>query len=285
MKVITSIAELQHTLASYPQERIAFVPTMGCLHQGHLSLIRKARRLADIVVVSIYVNPLQFNDANDLQHYPKPFQADIQHCQDEGVDFVFHPENLYANTSMQVGLHVNNLSQSLCGSHRPDHFDGMITVVNILFNIVRPDLALFGEKDFQQLSIIRHMVTDLHMPIDIVAGETVREDDGLALSSRNQHLTPEQRHIASAIPQALQAVVQAYQAQNNLESCLAAGQAILDAQSITPDYFGIYDEHHLQAINTFNPNVAMRVFIAANIGTTRLIDNMPLLPPAKDELK
>ncbi|MDQ7002819.1 MAG: pantoate--beta-alanine ligase [Ghiorsea sp.] len=285
MKVITSIAELQHHLASYPQERIALVPTMGCLHQGHLSLIRKARRLADIVVVSIYVNPLQFNDPNDLQHYPKPLNSDIQHCQNEGVDLVFHPENLYGNTAMQVGLHVNTLSQSLCGLHRPGHFDGMITVVNILFNIVRPDLAIFGEKDFQQLSIIRHMVADLHMPIDIIAGETIREDGGLALSSRNQHLTPEQQRIAAAIPQALQAVAQAYQDNNNLEFCLATGQAILDAQAIKTDYFGIYDEHHLQSINTFNPNITMRVFIAAHIGTTRLIDNMPLLPPLKDELK
>jgi len=279
MKVITSISELQHHLANYQQEQIAFVPTMGCLHEGHLSLIRKAKRLADIVVVSIYVNPLQFNDKNDLKHYPQPFEADIQHCQNEGVDFVFHPENLYGSTPMQVALHVNNLSQSLCGLHRPGHFDGMITVVNILFNIVRPDLAIFGEKDFQQLSIIRHMVADLHMPIDIIAGETVREQDGLALSSRNQHLTKEQRQIALAIPQALQAVVDTWQSNQNIQCCLAAGQYILDTHSIKPDYFGIYDEQHLQAITSLNTNdsIAARVFIAATIGSTRLIDNMPLI--------
>jgi len=284
MKVITSINELQHILANYHQEQVAFVPTMGCLHQGHLSLIRKAKRLADIVVVSIYVNPLQFNDKNDLKHYPKPFDTDIQHCQDEGVDIVFHPENLYTNTAMQVGLHVNALSQNLCGLHRPGHFDGMITVVNILFNIVRPDLAVFGEKDFQQLSIIRHMVADLHMPIDIIAGETVREQDGLALSSRNQHLTIEQRRVAAAIPQALQAVVQTHQTNKNVQCCLAAGQTILDSHGIKPDYFGIYDEQHLQVVNTLaSETIPCRVFIAATIGSTRLIDNMPLItPPTKD---
>jgi pantoate--beta-alanine ligase len=278
MKVITSIAELQHHLANYQQEQIAFVPTMGCLHQGHLSLIRKAKRLADIVVVSIYVNPLQFNDKNDLKHYPQPFETDIQHCKNEGVDFVFHPDNLYANTPMQVALHVNSLSQRLCGLHRPGHFDGMITVVNMLFNIVRPNLAIFGEKDFQQLTIIRHMVADLHMPIDIIAGETVREADGLALSSRNQHLTAEQRRQAVAIPQALRAVISAWQSQQHLQNALAAGQNILDANNIQPDYFGIYDEQQLQEVTTLDANaaIAARVFIAANIGSTRLIDNMPL---------
>ena len=279
MKVITSISELQHHLANYQQEQIAFVPTMGCLHEGHVSLIRKAKRLADIVVVSIYVNPLQFNDKNDLKHYPQPFEADIQHCKNEGVDFVFHPENLYANTPMQVALHVNSLSQSLCSLHRPGHFDGMITVVNMLFNIVRPDLAIFGEKDFQQLSIIRHMVADLHMPIDIIAGETVREQDGLALSSRNQHLTAEQRQIALAIPQALQAVVDTWQNNQDIQCCLAAGQHILDTHNIKPDYFGIYDEQHLQAMTSLNADdlTPARVFIAATIGSTRLIDNMPLI--------
>jgi len=285
LKVITSITELQHVLASYHQEQIALVPTMGCLHEGHLSLIRKAKRLADVVVVSIYVNPLQFNDPQDLQHYPKPFAADIAQCQQAGVDFVFHPDNLYAAPPMQVALHVNTLSQSLCGLHRPGHFDGMITVVNILFNIVRPDLALFGEKDFQQLSIIRHMVVDLHMPIEIIAGETVREQDGLALSSRNQHLTVEQRHQAAYIPQALQAVIQAFEQGQDLKHCLAAGQHILDAHGMVADYFGIYDEQQLQPVLAFDADnpIAMRLFIAVKVGTTRLIDNIPLpTQPNKD---
>jgi len=285
LKVITSITELQHALASYHQEQVALVPTMGCLHKGHLSLICKAKRLADVVVVSIYVNPLQFNDKQDLQHYPKPFAADIAQCEQAGVDFVFHPENLYAEIPMQVALHVNTLSQSLCGLHRLGHFDGMITVVNILFNIVRPDLALFGEKDFQQLSIIRHMVVDLHMPIEIIAAETVREQDGLALSSRNQHLSVEHRHQAAYIPQALRAVIQAAHQGKNLENCLTAGQNILDTHGMIPDYFGIYDEQQLQPVLEFdaeNP-IAMRVFIAVNVGTTRLIDNMPLpTQPNKD---
>ncbi|MDQ6981369.1 MAG: pantoate--beta-alanine ligase [Ghiorsea sp.] len=285
MKVITSIAELQHVLANYHQEQIALVPTMGCLHEGHLSLIRKAKRLADVVVVSIYVNPLQFNDAQDLQHYPKPFTADIALCQQAGVDFVFHPDNLYAEPPMQIALHVNTLSQSLCGLHRPGHFDGMITVVNILFNIVRPDLALFGEKDFQQLSIIRHMVVDLHMPIEIITGETVREHDGLALSSRNQHLSVEQRHAAAFIPKALQAVIQAAHQGGDIKDCLAAGQNILNTQGMTPDYFGIYDEQQLQPVHDFDVenHIPKRVFIAVKIGTTRLIDNMPLpTQPNKD---
>ncbi len=177
---------------------------------------------------------------------------------------------------MQVGLHVNDLSQSLCGLHRPGHFDGVVTVVNILFNIVRPDIAIFGEKDFQQLSIIRHMVSDLHMPIEVVEGETIRETDGLAKSSRNRHLDKEQRQTASAIPQALRMMQHAVQQGLSLDQSLNTAKEYLHKHNITPDYFGVYDEHTLQPVTTLNHNESLRIFIAADIGSTRLIDNKPL---------
>ncbi len=192
MKVISDIAQLQHHLASFDKEQIALVPTMGCLHEGHISLIQKAKRLADIVVVSIYVNPLQFGANEDLDNYPKPLEQDLSACEAEGVDFVFTPEQLYPEGSIQVGLHVNDLSQNLCGVSRPSHFDGVVTVVNILFNIVRPHLAIFGEKDFQQLTIIQRMVSDLYMGIEVIGAETVRETDGLAKSSRNRYLNDDE---------------------------------------------------------------------------------------------
>ncbi|MDX8384017.1 MAG: pantoate--beta-alanine ligase, partial [Ghiorsea sp.] len=170
MKIITLADEMQHELANFRQEQIALVPTMGCLHEGHLSLIRQAKRLADVVVVSIYVNPLQFSQGEDLHAYPQPFADDAALCEAEGVDFIFHPQNLYPDSGMQVSLCVHDLSTKLCGAARQGHFDGVVTVVNMLFNLIQPNIAIFGEKDYQQLSIIRRMVSDLYMPIAIIEG-------------------------------------------------------------------------------------------------------------------
>ncbi len=283
MKVITSIAELQHELGSFDKEQIALVPTMGCLHEGHVSLMRKAKRLADIVVVSIYVNPLQFGEHEDLNTYPRPFDDDVQLCQDEGVNFIFHPQNLYPHGTPQVTLHVDDLSQHLCGASRQGHFDGMLTVVNILFNIVRPHLAVFGEKDFQQLSIIQRMVSDLHMPIEIIGADIVREHDGLAKSSRNRYLNDVERQQAKEIVAALHIMQNAAEQDCDIQSVLSAGRTYLAQHKINLDYLEICDEKNLQPITALSDNVTARIFVAAFIGTTRLIDNKPLFAKATEE--
>jgi len=199
MRVAHTAAEIrrQHKPLREKQS-IALVPTMGCLHEGHMSLIKKAQSEADIVVVSIYVNPLQFGVNEDLDRYPRTFDDDARLCAEAGVDFIFHPSTLYPRSGPKVTLKASKLSDCLCGASRPGHFDGVVTVVNILFNIVAPDIAIFGEKDWQQLAIIRRMVKDLQMPIEIVGCATVRETDGLAKSSRNRYLTDSEREIGRA---------------------------------------------------------------------------------------
>ncbi|MDX8387232.1 MAG: pantoate--beta-alanine ligase [Ghiorsea sp.] len=285
MKIITSASELQHLLGEYTQEQIALVATMGCLHEGHLSLVRKAKRLADIVVVSIYVNPLQFGANEDLSNYPQPFEEDAKLCEAEGVDFIFHPANLYPENGMQVGLHANQLSDHLCGAARPGHFDGVVTVVNILFNIVQPHIAIFGEKDFQQLSIIRRLVSDLYLPVEIIEGETVREADGLAISSRNRFLNTEQRQLAAAVPACLQLIQKVVQQGTDLNHSLEMGLQHLKTHGIQPNYLNVCSEHSLEPITSLNTDEPLRIFIAAPVGSARLIDNMPLYPTLheKDE--
>ncbi len=276
MKVVSDIAQLQHHLASFDKEQIALVPTMGCLHEGHVSLIQKAKRLADIVVVSIYVNPLQFGANEDLDNYPKPLEQDLSVCEAEGVDFVFTPEQLYPESGIQVGLHVNDLSQTLCGVSRPHHFDGVVTVVNILFNIVRPHLAIFGEKDFQQLTIIQRMVSDLHMGIEVIGAETIRETDGLAKSSRNRYLNDDERTQAAEIYQSMLLMQNQAKQTSDMQQVIQAGETYLAQHGITTDYLSINDETTLQTLSVWDKQQPARIFIAAQIGKARLIDNMPL---------
>ena len=198
MITIESTAELRRELEPAPRgRRVALVPTMGCLHAGHMSLIRLAKELADLVVVSIYVNPLQFGPGEDLATYPRPFEADAGQCREAGVDLLFHPQDLYPHGEPEVSLRVRGLSDVLCGASRPGHFDGVATVVNILFNIVCPDVAVFGEKDWQQLAIIRRMAQDLAMPVSIIGAPILREADGLAMSSRNRYLRGDERRQAT----------------------------------------------------------------------------------------
>ncbi|MDQ7003869.1 MAG: pantoate--beta-alanine ligase [Ghiorsea sp.] len=276
MKVCTTIAEIQHELANFDKERIALVPTMGCLHEGHMSLIEKGKRLADIVVVSIYINPLQFGVNEDLDTYPRPFADDVKACQDAGVNFIFHPKNLYPEHGIQVGLQVHDLSQRLCGANRKGHFDGVVTVVNILFNIIRPHLAIFGEKDFQQLSIIQRMASDLHMQVEVVGANIIRENDGLAKSSRNRYLSNDERQQAKEIHVALRLIQNNANQDSNINNLLALGQAYLKQHNIAAEYLTICDEISLEPITNMQANTLARIFIAAKIGTTRLIDNLPL---------
>lgn len=282
MRVAHSTAEMRRQLKTLRNNRsIAFVPTMGCLHDGHMSLIKEAKELADIVVVSIYVNPLQFGPNEDLEKYPRPFERDAQMCEEAGVDFIFQPTSLYPKSGPKITLKANKLSDCLCGAARPGHFDGVVTVVNILFNIVRPDFAIFGEKDWQQLAIIRRMVTDLQMPIEIIGAQIVRETDGLAMSSRNRYLSKSDQQQALALSQALITMQKlATQGESNVEALKTAAQEILDAANITTQYLDVRNATSLKSKRKLN-NQSNRAFIAAPIGSARLIDNMPLIytPP------
>jgi len=277
VNIVESVAELHSCLAPLrTSKRIALVPTMGCLHEGHLSLIRKARELADVVVVSVYVNPLQFGPSEDLDQYPRPFEKDAKMCEREGVDFLFHPENLYPQDGIKVSLTVDELADCLCGASRPGHFDGVATVVNILFNIVRPDIAIFGEKDWQQLAILRRMVSDLAMPVELVACPTVREADGFAMSSRNRYLSAEERHKANKLADALRVIQRSVGAGNRQVALLTTmARDGLAKHGIEPEYLDIRDAETLRDLDEISGAPA-RAFIAAPIGKARLIDNISL---------
>jgi pantoate--beta-alanine ligase len=287
MRTYTSNAQLQRALLAERRKHhtIAFVPTMGNLHEGHLDLVRKARSLCDVVVVSIFVNPMQFGANEDLSSYPRTLIADKEKLFAEGVQMVFAPdaEEIYpGGTAVQSQVQVPELSNTLCGASRPGHFTGVATVVTKLFNIVQPDVAVFGEKDFQQLSIIRKMVQDLCMPIEIVGVATARADDGLALSSRNGYLTAEQREVAPLLNEALaecrEAIACGFDNYRELE---ARAKLKLIQSGFEPDYFEIRDARSLQQVTEQTEEVA--ILAAAKLGKPRLIDNVRLnLNPVTD---
>jgi len=257
-------------------DRIALVPTMGCLHEGHRCLIRRAREMADTVVVSIYVNPLQFGPGEDFDAYPRPFEEDAAACEREGVDALFHPQNLFPGGAPQVMLRAGEMARCLCGIHRPGHFDGVLTVVAALFNLVQPHVAVFGEKDWQQLTLIRRMTLDLRMPVEIAACETVREEDGLAASSRNRYLDPDDRARAAGLHAALKCMRERAQAgEKRVKALLAAGLARLREAGIDPEYLEIRAADTLAPLSSLGRPPA-RAFVAARIGKVRLIDNMAL---------
>lgn len=287
MRTYTSNSQLQSALRDCRAngQRIGFVPTMGNLHQGHLDLVRKARQLCDIVVVSIFVNPLQFGPGEDLDAYPRTLAADKEKLFSEGVQMLFAPgvEEIYPNgMEAQTQVQVPDLGDTLCGSSRPGHFDGVTTVVTKLFNIVQPDIAVFGEKDFQQLSIVRKMVADLCMPLSIVGVATTRDADGLAKSSRNGYLTAAQRRVAPVLHQTLNSCREAIACgfDNFLQLESHARMQLLQA-GFEPDYFAIRDAKTLLAVTEDTEEVA--ILAAARLGATRLIDNVRLaLNPVSD---
>ena len=254
--------------------RVCLVPTMGALHDGHRELIRHARRVPGAsVVVSVFVNPLQFGPAEDLSRYPRPFASDVEVCRDEGVELVFHPdvEELYPEGS-SVTVHPGPLGSELEGASRPGHFAGVLTVVAKLFNIVRPDFAYFGEKDYQQLVLVRRMVTDLDMALQVVGVPTVREPSGLALSSRNAYLDDDQGRAAVALSAALTAG--AHAGAQGADAVLDAANAVLATEpGIQLDYLHLRGSD-LGPAPTAGP---ARLLVAARVGSTRLIDNAPLL--------
>jgi pantoate--beta-alanine ligase len=259
---------------------VVLVPTMGALHRGHAALIDRARALAGAegtVVVSIFVNPTQFGPKEDLARYPRPFAADRQLCAEHGADLIFHPtpEEMYPE-GFSTYVEESEVSARLCGASRPGHFRGVCTVVLKLFQITRPAMAVFGLKDFQQCAVIRRMVRDLNLPVKIVPAETVREPDGLALSSRNQYLSPEERAQAPVLRRAL---LQANEAFRSGETSAARLRQILKkALATTPlariDYLEIADADTLQPVKQVNGNSVMAV--AVFFGRTRLIDNLVL---------
>ncbi|HDK38517.1 MAG TPA: pantoate--beta-alanine ligase [Thiolapillus brandeum] len=275
MKQIGTIVDLRRAVSGLAG-KVALVPTMGNLHEGHLSLVRHAHKLADHVVVSIFVNPMQFDRKQDLQAYPRTMEADIQLLRDENVALAFTPsvDIIYPRPmETHTRVEVPELSDIFCGASRPGHFVGVSTIVCKLFNMVRPQLAVFGKKDFQQLLIIRQMVQDLAMPVEVIGVDTVREADGLAMSSRNNYLDESQRQMAPALYRALLHTANALKQGNRDYSDLerAAVEQIARA-GLKPDYFGIRRASDLGVPEKDESQLV--VLAAAFLGIARLIDNL-----------
>ncbi|MDY6484567.1 MULTISPECIES: pantoate--beta-alanine ligase [Acinetobacter] len=275
MKIESTIQGLSESLktARTNQKIIGLVPTMGNLHQGHLNLVREARKKCDIVVVSIFVNPIQFGPNEDYDSYPRTLEQDSKLLEEVGCDYIFAPtvEQMYGNQPRLTNISVSGITADLCGLQRPGHFDGVAVVVTKLFNIVRPEIAFFGEKDFQQLAVIRQFVRDLNMPIEITGVPIARAEDGLALSSRNGYLSEEHRKTAPIIHQSLKIAEQDLQQGKKLADVLANIASTLTQAGFVIDYVEARTPE-LQKIEEFNQNIVL--FIAAKIGTTRLIDNL-----------
>ena len=276
MQIIRRLEELAPALAKLRSrgEKLALVPTMGALHAGHIKLITEARAQADCVAATIFVNPLQFNDPADLKRYPRDEASDLAKLEAAGCDLVWLPAvgDLYPD-GFATRISVAGLSERWEGEHRPGHFDGVATIVAKLFNQVVPNVALFGEKDFQQLAVIRRMATDLGLCDEIVGVPTVRDADGLALSSRNAHLSPDERLRAVALPNALNSSRAAIQAGRPVSEALAAARQALGEAGFTKiDYFALVDAATLEPLDA--PRGVMRLIAAATIGGTRLIDNI-----------
>ena len=287
MRTYTSNAQLQKAIRSERAKgrSIAFVPTMGNLHEGHLDLVRRAGKQCDVIIVSIFVNPMQFGANEDLNAYPRTLTADREKLFAEGVSMVYAPgvEEIYPDgMDVQSQVQVPELSNTLCGASRPGHFTGVATVVSKLFNIVQPDIAVFGEKDFQQLSVIRKMVRDLCMPIEIIGIPTTRAEDGLALSSRNGYLTAAQRKVAPLLNQTLvecrEAIACGF---DNFRELEAHAKLKLIRAGFEPDYFEIRDARSLGEVTENTEELA--ILAAAKLGQPRLIDNIRLnLNPVSD---
>ncbi|MFO7929887.1 MAG: pantoate--beta-alanine ligase [Desulfosalsimonas sp.] len=281
MKTVKDIKQMQETAEGFRQQgkSIAFVPTMGFLHEGHLSLIRQARQTADIMVVSIFVNPAQFGPGEDYESYPRDPEKDSALAQQQGTDVLFMPEkgDLYPE-GYETYLYQQSLPQHLCGLSRPGHFTGVMTIVAKLFNIIKPHYAVFGEKDYQQLAIIRKMTADLNFDTHIIGAPTVREPDGLAMSSRNKYLNKRQRNSALAINRALSEAQQMTAKGETRARILieAAVEKITASPEVSVDYVKVCDPETLEDMEVVDRPALMA--LAVKIGRTRLIDNAMLKP-------
>ena len=278
MQTASTIAEVRAHVARWREakQRVVFVPTMGNLHAGHVSLIDAARRHGERFVASIFVNPMQFGPNEDFAHYPRTPTQDARMLAEAGCDLLFSPEvgEIYPNGAANATrIEVPGISNILCGEFRPGHFEGVATIVAKLFHIVDPDVAIFGEKDFQQLTVIRRMVADLCLRVEIVGAPTVRESDGLAMSSRNQYLSPEERRLAPTIHRQLQQAVAALKSGvREYPRIEGTGRAALDSAGLRTDYFSVRDARTLEEAR---PDTRQFVVLtAARLGKARLIDNL-----------
>jgi len=283
MHIIRSVRDMQVEALRLKRagRRVGFVPTMGYLHPGHLSLVHLARERADTVVLSLFVNPAQFGPHEDLTRYPRNFDRDEGLCREAGVDLLFYPAaaEVYAGDASVV-VDEGRLTRAYEGAERSGHFRGVLTVVAKLFNLVLPDMAVFGQKDAQQLAAVRRMVRDLNFPVELVAGPTVREPDGLAMSSRNVYLDPEQRVQARSLRRALdRAEARVRAGERNAQAVKDAMSAVLaEASGARPDYVDIVGEEDFEPVAEVTG--PCRAILAVRFGATRLLDNTGLVPPA-----
>ena len=275
MKTETTIQGLTASLSPARSARkiIGFVPTMGNLHEGHLNLVREARKICDVVVVSVFVNPIQFGPNEDFENYPRTLEQDSHLLADVGCDIVFAPsvEQMYGNKPRLTNITVSEITNDLCGLQRPGHFDGVAVVVTKLFNMVQPNFAFFGQKDYQQLAVIRQFVRDLNIPLEVIGVPITRAEDGLALSSRNGYLSEQHRQIAPTIYQSLKAAEQELQNGVALAEVLESIKQKLTQSGFIVDYVEARTPE-LHKLEAFDQDVVL--FVAAKLGTTRLIDNL-----------
>ena len=278
MRIVESIKDVRATVKEWKAKglKVGFVPTMGYLHEGHESLIRKASEENDRVVVSIFVNPIQFGPKEDLSTYPRDLERDSKVCESAGADIIFHPENeeMYFK-DFSTFVDMNGLTAELCGKSRPTHFRGVCTVVTKLFNIVAPDRAYFGEKDAQQLAVIKRMVRDLNIDIEIIGCPIVREKDGLAKSSRNTYLSVEERNAATILNKSLTLAKEKIQAgERDSEIIIKLIEEVINSEKLARiDYIEVVDSLSMEKVERIEKSVL--VAIAVFIGKTRLIDNFP----------
>mgnify|MGYP005845545349 CR=1 FL=1 len=278
MRTVHTIKELRAVIRSYRSrgKRVGLVPTMGNLHEGHLALVRRAREASDVVVTSIFVNPMQFGAGEDLDAYPRTMADDQRKLEAEGNTLLFAPtaKEVYPDSlARQTQVVVPEVSEGHCGASRPGHFEGVATVVTMLFNMVQPDVAVFGEKDYQQLAVIRKMVKDLFLPVDIIGLPTLRERDGLAMSSRNGFLSSEDRKVAPALHRILSETGKSIaEGSDDFAGLEASARAALTAEGLRPDYFNIVNSLTLRPAVPGDRQIT--VLAAVFLGTTRLIDNL-----------
>lgn len=282
MNIAKTITELRRLIdeARSGQNSVGFVPTMGALHEGHLSLVRFSKKQCNITVVSIFVNPTQFAPTEDLDKYPRPIEADIALLESEGVDILFLPskEEMYPKEAASY-VSVEEITELFEGAIRPTHFRGVATVVASLFNIVLPDVAFFGQKDLQQVAVIKRMVRDLHFPITIIVGETVREADGLAMSSRNRYLSADERDESLLLSKTLFQIRNDIIGGSSIQEARLKGANLFNSlkKSAVLEYLEVISAETFHPADSFKPNEEMAVIIAAKLGTTRLIDNVLIM--------
>ncbi|MFT5593355.1 MAG: pantoate--beta-alanine ligase [Oceanicoccus sp.] len=278
MKTVETIAELQAEVnaARNAGKRVGFVPTMGNLHEGHMILVDQASEECDFVVASIFINPLQFNDIDDLGRYPRTLAADQEHLRDRDCDLLFFPsvDEMYPHgQDAQTTVSVPVVSEGLCGKSRPGHFDGVATVVSKLFHMVQPDAAFFGEKDFQQLAVIRKMVSDLNLPFDVVGVPTCREENGLAMSSRNNYLSEQEKETAGHIYRVMNTIAESIQGgSTQFKKLCDAAKKELATLGFAPDYVEVREANSLRPATADDAELV--VLVAAILGKARLIDNL-----------